>query len=250
MADADDVALFEEFRRTGRRRIRNQIVERHMGLAIHIARRYDARSRRDDDLEQVAMLALVKSVDRFDPDRGVPFSAFAGRTIEGEIKRHFRDATWAVKVPRSAKELHLAVRRANDQLASELGRPPTVDEVAEHLGVDRDDVVTGLAAAAARSTGTIDPGSRDGDNGGSDRMLALSERDRGFTDVDDRVTIEELLETLPERERMIVQLRFGEELSQSDIAARVGVSQMHVSRLLRRAVGRLRDELVSADELS
>ena len=153
----DSTELFEEYRRTGRRSIRNRIVEEHMGLAIHIARGFDNRSRRDRDVEQAAMLALVKAVDRFDVTLGVPFTAFAGRTIEGEIKRYFRDSTWAVKVPRGAKELNVAVRRAVDQLSVSTGRSPTVDEVAAHLGVDRDDVVTGLSADHARSVASIDP---------------------------------------------------------------------------------------------
>ena len=231
--------LFEEYRRTGRRSTRNEIVEAHMGLAIHIARRFDGRTRRDGDIEQVAMLALVKAVDRFDPSLGVPFVAFAGRTIEGEIKRYFRDATWAMKVPRGAKELHLAVRKGVDELSAALGRSPTVDEVAEHLGVPRDDVITGLAAGEARSIGSIDPGPDDG-AGTTDR--AASTHEAGYDAIDNDDTVQALLATLPERERTIVQLRFYDELSQSEIAARVGVSQMHVSRLLRAALERLREQ--------
>lgn len=236
----DENELFERFRRTGRRGVRNQIVEEYMGLAIHIAQRYNSSAGRDDDLEQVAMLALVKAVDRFDLERGVPFSAFAGRTIEGELKRHFRDATWAVKVPRGAKELHVAVRRANDELSVRLERSPTVDEVADYLEVDRDDVITGLAAGTARRVGSIDPGPDD--EGASDRMRATSSHERGFADIENETVVEQLIEALPEREREIVRLRFYEELSQSDIAERVGVSQMHVSRLLRKAFAVLRDE--------
>jgi RNA polymerase sigma-B factor len=235
--DADQ--LFDEYRRTGRRSTRNAIVEAHMGLAIHIARRFDGRTRRDGDIEQVAMLALVKAVDRFDSTLGVPFVAFAGRTIEGEIKRYFRDATWAMKVPRGAKELHLAVRKGVDELSAVLGRSPTVDEVAEHLGVPRDDVITGLAAGEARSIGSIDPGPDDG-AGATDRAASTTES--GYDAVDNDDTVQTLLASLPERERTIVQLRFYDELSQSEIAARVGVSQMHVSRLLRAALERLREQ--------
>lgn len=235
--DADD--LFDEYRRTGRRSTRNEIVEAHMGLAIHIARRFDGRTRRDGDIEQVAMLALVKAVDRFDPTLGVPFVAFAGRTIEGEIKRYFRDATWAMKVPRGAKELHLAVRKGVDELSASLGRSPTVDEVAEHLGVPRDDVITGLAAGEARSIGSIDPGPDDG-SGATERVAASHEG--GYDAVDNDDTVQALLATLPDRERTIVELRFYEEMSQSEIAARVGVSQMHVSRLLRAALEQLREQ--------
>jgi len=238
-------ALFEEFRRTGRRGVRNQIVEEYMGLAIHIAQRYNSGPGRDDDLEQVAMMALVKAVDRFDLERGVPFSAFAGRTIEGELKRHFRDATWAVKVPRGAKELHVAVRRANDELSMRLDRSPTVDEVAEYLEVDRDDVITGLAAGIARQVGTIDPGPDD-DAG---RNAATGRSDRGFGDVENEAVVEALISSLPEREQEIVRLRFYDELSQSEIADRVGLSQMHVSRLLRRAFDTLRAEFVGDDTM-
>ncbi len=214
-----------------------------MGLAVHIAKRFNSSSGRDDDIEQVAMVALVKAVDRFDPDLGVPFSAFAGRTIEGEIKRHFRDATWAIKVPRGAKELHLAVRRANDELSARLGRSPSVAEVATHLDVDRDDVITGLAAGEARRVGTIDPGPGDDEMAG-DRRSVIASGESGFGDVENTTVVEELLAKLPEREREIVRLRFYEEMSQSDIAERVGVSQMHVSRLLRKAFDVLRNEYI------
>jgi RNA polymerase sigma-B factor len=244
----DQLDVFVEFRRTGRRRLRNRIVEEHMGLAVHIAKRFHGGAGRDDDIEQVAMLALVKSVDRFDPEMGVPFSAFAGRTIEGEIKRHFRDATWSVKVPRGAKELHVAVRRANDQLSAALGRSPTVDEVAEHLHVDRDDVITGLAAGTARRVGSIDPGHDDDGGGATDRNSAIALGERGFGDVENEAVVDQLIARLPEREQEIVRLRFYDELSQSEIADRVGVSQMHVSRLLRKAFDILRDEFVGDDD--
>ncbi len=242
----DSNQLFEDFLRSGRRSDRNKIVEAHIGLAIHIAKSFESRARRNDDLEQVAMVGLVKAVDRFDPSFGVPFAAFAGRTIEGEIKRHFRDATWAVKVPRGAKELHLLVRRASDQLTTSLGRSPTVAEVAEHLGIDRDEVLTGLSVGEARAVGSLDP-SRDGDDPPADRMAAAASLDRGFGDIEDREAVAALLGKLPERERLIVELRFFEELSQSEIAERVGVSQMHVSRLLRSALETLRASRFDGD---
>jgi len=240
MATPDTSELFDEFVRTGKRRTRNRIVEEHMGLAIHIAKRYSARAGRDDDIEQVAMVALVKAVDRFDPSVGVPFASFAGRTIEGEIKRHFRDATWSVKVPRGAKELHLAVRRGSDELSARLGRSPTVPEVAAHLRVSDDDVITGLSVSEARRVESIDPPTGD-DGVTSERQRAASVTDVRFVDVENRTVVEQLIETLPEREREIVRLRFYEEMSQVDIAAVVGVSQMHVSRLLRRAFVQLRE---------
>lgn len=211
-----------------------------MGLAVHIAKRYNVRAGRDDDIEQVAMLALVKAVDRFDRTMGVPFAAFAGRTIEGEIKRHFRDATWTLKVPRGAKELHLAVRRANDELSNTLGRSPSVAEVAEHLHVDTDDVITGLSVSEARRVESIDPRPTAEGGAGSDRQRAIAKGERGFVDVENEAVIAQLLVELPEREREIVRLRFYGEMSQVDIAAEVGVSQMHVSRLLKKAFSELR----------
>ena len=253
MSTPDTDALFEEFGRTGRRGVRNRIVEAHMGLAVHIAKRYNVRAGRDDDIEQVAMLALVKAVDRFDRTMGVPFAAFAGRTIEGEIKRHFRDATWTVKVPRGAKELHLAVRRAGDELSTKLGRSPTVAEVAQHLDIDQDDVITGLSVSEARRVESIDPRPNDDSGPGTDRQGAIAQRDRGFVDIENSAVIDQLLEKLPEREREIVRLRFYDEMSQVDIAETVGVSQMHVSRLLKKAFAQLREvygDDMGAEELA
>ncbi len=244
-----DEELFRRYRSTRSRSLRNELVERHMGLAAHIARRA-GRGRSDDDLRQVAMVGLVKSVDRYDPDRGVAFSAFAGRTIEGELKRHFRDHTWSVRVPRSAKELHLAVRRAGDELGQTLGRAPTVAELAEHLDIERDDVVAGLAAGAAQNAGSLDvgSGSSDHDDTGSDRNRALSSHDDAFESAEHREMVRGLLDRLPDRERRIVELRFFEELSQSEIAERTGISQMHVSRLLRRSFEQMRVWLVATPE--
>lgn len=215
-----------------------------MGLAAHIAKRY-SRSGSEDDVRQVAMLGLVKAVDRFDPEHGAAFGSFAGRTIEGEVKRYFRDKSWAVRVPRSAKELHLLVRRATDDLSHELGRSPTVDEIAGHLHVDRDDVVRGLAATAASRVGSLDATPSDDDDASNDRLMALASDDAGFGERLDEQVVADLLERLPDREREIVRLRFYEDLSQSEIADAVGVSQMHVSRLLRRSFEEMREWLGS-----
>lgn len=233
---AQEDALFREFRRTGSRRIRNELVERHMGLAAHVARRFGRRGPSDDDLRQVAFLALVKAVDRFEPDRDVAFSTFAGRTIEGEIKRHFRDHTWTVRVPRSAKETHLRLRKATDELTQQLGRSPTVPQLAEHLGIGVDEVVEGIAAGSAYTTASIDAPL--GPDGEGERQLGAD--DEGFAHVADSSLVEDLLATLPPREQQIVRLRFYGELSQSEIAERVGISQMHVSRLLRRSFEQMR----------
>ena len=235
-ANDDENALFTEFARTRDRRLRNELVERHMGLAAHVARRFGRRGPGADDLRQVAFLALVKAVDRFDPGRNVAFSTFAGRTIEGEIKRHFRDHTWSVRVPRSAKEIHLQLRRATDELTQRLGRSPTVAELADHLRLDRDEIIEGLAAGSAYSTSSLDaPTGSDGD--GRRQFGGEDIRYERLVDVD---LVEQLLRRLPQREQEIVRLRFYEELSQSEIADRIGISQMHVSRLLRRSFDQMR----------
>lgn len=239
--DLDNLSLFVEFAATRQRSIRNRLVERHMGLAAHIAKRFSRSGGTEDDLRQVAMLGLVKAVDRFDPDFGVPFAAFAGSTIEGELKRHFRDHSWAVRVPRSAKELHLMVRRAADDLVQRTGRSPSVEEIAEFLGLDRDDVLRGLSVSAAARVSSLNSSAGAGTaDTPLDRIGALATEEVGYEHAMQSDIVERLLTRLPERERKIVQLRFYEQMSQADIAAAVGVSQMQVSRLLRASFERMR----------
>lgn len=220
---------WREFARTRARRLRNELVEANLGLGAHIAQRYSGKGI-DEDIRQVAFLALVKAVERFDPDRGVPFSAFAGRTIEGEIKRYFRDSTWTLRVPRALKERSLYVVKTAEQLAQSLGRAPTVADLAGYLEITNDEVLEALAAGSAANPHSIDvaeDGLAPGALGADDARLAA---------LHDRVLIDDLMNVLPEREREIVRLRFYEDLSQTEIAERVGVSQMHVSRLLRRSL--------------
>lgn len=234
--DDGEAELFRRFVATGDRGLRNELVEAHMGLAHHVAARYRRSGIEDDDLSQVAFLGLVKAVDRFDPDRGVAFSTFAGRTIEGELKRHFRDLTWSLRVPRSVKDLHVAVRRASEELEQRLSRSPTLRELADHLGVGVEDVVGAVAAGSARRASSLDPAD---DDVAPDHVSALG-LPTGTTSVDDRDEVERLLMVLGPREQEIVRLRFYERLSQDQIAERVGLSQMHVSRLLRQSFARMR----------
>lgn len=242
--DLDDLELFREFAASRSRALRNRLVERHMGLAAHIANRFRRQGGNDDDLRQVAMVGLVKAVDRFDPNYGAAFSAFAGRTIEGELKRHFRDRSWAVRVPRGAKELHLLVRNASEELSQRNGRAPSIDEIAAHLQVDRDDVLRGLSATAAYSVGTLDGGGTDDDaDPVGDRQRALASDEDGYGHVDDRELVVQLIARLPAREQEIVRLRFYERQSQTEIAEAVGISQMHVSRLLRKSFEQMREWL-------
>lgn len=226
--DGSERELWRAYQRDRDRRVRNELVERHMGLARHAARRFTGRA--DDDVIQVAFLALVKAVDRFDPDRGVPFAAFAGRTIDGEIKRYFRDATWTIHVPRAAKELWREVEGARESLAQELGRSPSADEVAAYLEVDRDDVLQALAAGGARAAQSLDQPVREGG------ITEPGDDDAGYTRVEAAVEVEQLLADADPQEREIVRLRFEEDLSQVEIARRVGISQMQVSRVLRRTI--------------
>ncbi len=242
--DSEDLELFRQFAATKKRRLRNQLVERHMGLATHIAKRYSRAGRRDEDLRQVAMIGLVKAVDRFDPEYGAAFSSFAGRTIEGELKRHFRDASWAVKVPRSAKELHLLVRNAATEMEQRDGRSPNVDELAKHLDIERDDVLRGLAATAVSSVGTIDGNDND-DDMPTDRQAALAAEDGMFEHAENVQMLTRVIDELPERQQEIIRLRFFEDKSQSEIAELVGVSQMHVSRLLKSSFRQMRDAMTA-----
>lgn len=236
--DVDDDELFRSFAASRDRRIRNLIVERHTGLAVHIAQRFPSNRSNLDDLRQVALYGLVKAVDRFDPDHGSQFASFAGMTIEGELKRYFRDRTWVVRVPRSAKELHLAVRKASEELSQRDGMSPSVDQLSDYLKVDRSDVLRGLAASAAYRVDTLDAPYDDGS--GTDRQQTLASDDDGYAASENRQLVHDLLKRLAPRERQIVELRFFDELSQAEIAERVGVSQMHVSRLLRQSFEQMR----------
>jgi len=236
-ADADVETVEQRFRRyrdTGDRQLRNELIEEHRWVAVHCARRFDHRGEPLDDLIQVGQLGLLKAVERFDPEIGVSFASYAIPTVMGELRRHFRDATWAVKVPRRVKDLHVDLGNAVDFLSGERGRPPTPEELAEHLGVRVDDVLEALEAGGAyRTTPLV---SANDDDEGRREAIALRTDDELLGGSDDRLLVQQLLETLPDRERTIVELRFYAGLSQSEIAERVGVSQVHVSRLLRSSL--------------
>lgn len=234
---ADLTARFREYRETNDRRLRNDLVTETLSIAQACARRFANRGEPLADLEQVAMLGLVKAVERFDPKFGVPFAGFAVPTITGELRRHFRDATWAVKVPRRAKDLHVRIPTVVNQLSAQTGRAPTPAEIAQELGISIDDLLDALDAGAAYRTTSTDT---------TEGALAAS-HSTGGSEIsdglppDERVLLTQLLETLDERERTIVYLRFFEDLSQSEIAEQVGMSQVHVSRLLRRALRDLKE---------
>ncbi|HEX5614337.1 MAG TPA: SigB/SigF/SigG family RNA polymerase sigma factor [Acidimicrobiia bacterium] len=241
--DAQVLARFVEYRRTGDRRLRNALVEEHRGIAERLARQYADRGEPLDDLVQVATLGLLKAVERFDPERGIAFIGFASPTITGELKRHFRDKTWSVRVPRRAQELRMQLHAATDTLHQRLGRTPTLPELAAHLDVSTDDVLTAMEAAAAYRATPMSAFSTDDDRSPIERRMGHDPS----ADTERGVLLDQLLATLPEREATIVRLRFFEDLTQSEIAAELGISQMHVSRLLRRSLAELRGVLDDDD---
>jgi RNA polymerase sigma-B factor len=227
--------LFAAYRRTGDRDLRNQIVERYRGLVEFTVRRFPDHGAERDDLRQVAFLGMVGAADRFDPDRGIQFSTFASRSMEGEIKRYLRDKTWSVRPPRRSQELHLELRRAEDELVQRLGREPTVAELASELGVTEDDVVLAMEARHAHRASSVD---RTAEHAGA--VLSDPEGLSGFALVEATDEVACLLETLPERDRELLTLRYLMGLNQTQTAERLGVSQSYLSRMLRRTLDRVR----------
>ncbi len=222
---------------------RDKIVQRCMPLADHIARRFEGRGEPREDLAQVARVGLVNAVARFDVDAGSDFVSFAVPTIMGEVRRHFRDNSWSVKVPRRLKELHLQLGAGTAELSQRLGRAPTASELARELGLDRSEVVEGLVAGSSYNTLSIDSGSSTGDDDDRSIVDTLGDVDSGIERIENREALRPLLNALPERERTVLVLRFFESMTQTQIAERVGISQMHVSRLLAKSLARLRDQL-------
>jgi RNA polymerase sigma-B factor len=242
-SDADQ--LLEVYASTRDPAVRDQILEAYLPLSYHLAQRFRNRGEPMDDLAQVAALAMVKAIERFDPDRGVRFSTFAVPTIVGELKRHFRDRVWAVRVPRRLKDLRVTMAAEISDLGQVLCRSPTIAEIAERLGVSEEEVIEVVEAGAAFRTESLTPVALDGSDDAADDAgwvaAALAVHDRSADLVDDHDELRRLLDALPERERTIVYLRFFEGLTQSQIATQVGVSQMHVSRLLQRSLIKLRE---------
>ena len=218
---------------------RADLIERYMPLARSLALRYRRASEPLDDLIQVASLGLLKAIDRFEPDRPTAFSSFAVPTILGELKRHFRDRGWSVRVPRDLQEMSVRVEKVADTMARQLGRAPTPAEIAEEVGTTTERVLEAREAAGAYRAVSLDRPRDDADEGeGMAEVFGIE--DPGFGLAEDAATVERLMTVLGDREREVLRLRFVEDLTQSEIGARVGVSQMHVSRLIRQAIARLR----------
>jgi RNA polymerase sigma-B factor len=242
-------ALFADLARLpdtdpNRTRIREQLVEMHLPLVEYLARRFRNRGEPLDDLVQVATIGLIKSVDRFDLERGVEFSTYATPTIVGEVKRHFRDKGWAIRVPRRLQELKLSLAKATSDLSQRNGRAPTVAELAGHLGMSEEDILEGLESANAYSTISLDaPDSGDDESPAVADSLGMT--DEALEGVEYRESLKPMLEQLPPREKKILLLRFFGNMTQSQIAAELGISQMHVSRLLARTLAQLREGLLT-----
>ena len=234
-----DRALLERSH-AGDQLAREQLVQRFLPLARQLARRYQRGGEPLDDLIQVASLGLLKAIDRFDSNRETAFSSFAVPTILGELKRHFRDKGWSVRVPRDLQELAVRLEPAGEELARELGRVATPSELAERLGVTLEQVLEGREAAGAYRAVSLDR-PRDDDEDGDGIGAAFGVEDPGFSEAEDSATVEHLMRVLSDREREVLRLRFEEDLTQAEIGARIGVSQMHVSRIIRQAVGHLRE---------
>jgi RNA polymerase sigma-B factor len=229
---------FREYAESKDPALREELVTAHIGLAEYLARRFTNRGEPLDDLVQVASLGLLKAVDRFDPERGLEFSTYATPTIVGELKRHFRDKGWAVRVPRRVQELHLRLGSVVSVLSQELGRSPTIGEIAQAASVSEEDVLEAIEAGHAYRFTSLDAPSGSDDEG--TLATQLGEDDQALIDSEHRVALSPLIARFPPRERTILHLRFFEGLTQSEIAGRLGISQMHVSRLLARSLAQLR----------
>jgi RNA polymerase sigma-B factor len=238
---ARSTELFERWRRHRETAARDELIARFLPLARKLARRYVSASEPYDDLVQVASLGLVKAVERFDPARGYAFTSFAVPTIVGELKRYFRDTAWALHVDRGAQERAQKIAEAQAEVVAHTGRPPTISELAQYLEMSEEDVLDGLQTAEAYDAISLDAPMANDDAEMSTRLEVIGAEDERLELVDTQATIFAAAKHLPARERQILFLRFGEDLTQSQIADRVGVSQMQVSRLLRRSLQRLRD---------
>ncbi len=247
---AGDRALWERFARDREPAVREELVRRNMPFAKRLALRYRGASESFDDLLQVANLGLLNAVDRFDPERGIPFTAFASPTILGELKRHFRDRVWTVRVPRGLHDRMAEVDKAITELTKKLQRSPSVGEIAERLELEQTDVLEVMEANHNRR-----PLSLDRPVGGDEAEEAqpadwIGEDDQNYELVEGRVTLDAALPDLDERERLVLRLRFVDDMTQSQIAEKIGHSQMHVSRILRRALGKIREQVKEQEQES
>ena len=234
-----DDGLFRRYREQRSAELRRELVVRWLPLARQLAAHYRVRDESYEDLLQVASLGLLKAINGYDPDRGIAFTSYAVPTILGEVRRHFRDRAWSVRVPRALQELALDVEKASARLTTELGRSPTVEELAKALGTTSESVLEARQAGDAYTATSLE--SHRGEDPDAPTLGdTLGAVDGGFHAAEDRATLTTLLVELPERDREVLRLRFEEDLTQTEIAARIGVSQMAISRIIRRSIDRMR----------
>ena len=245
---SDDQALLKRYHEQGDRAAREQLIEQYMSLVRSLARRYANRGEQLDDLVQIGAIGLIKAIDRFDLDRGVELTTYATPNIIGEIKRHFRDKGWAVRVPRGLQELNVQLSRIVEQLTVQLGRSPTIAELAKAAGVEEEDVLEALESGRAYSSLSLSSGGGHDDDDDLDPLESIGSEEHQYEVSEDRAVLEPGFRVLDERERAILHLRFFEGLTQSQIAQQIGISQMHVSRLIRRSLDKIRDEIAADDE--
>lgn len=240
-------ALFKRYKENGDLEARDQLIVNHSNLVHYVANKYANRGQDIDDLVQVGQVGLIKAVDGFDPSRGLEFTTYATPTIMGEIKRYFRDKGWSVRVPRRLQDLSIKVNAATEELTREFQRSPSVKEIAEYLGASVDDVLEAMESSSAYSSVSFDAPEDDDDKTPS-LSSRYGEEDKGLVNADDRLDLSDVLRECAPREREILQMRFEENLTQSEIASRLGVSQVQVSRLLRRTLQKLQDRMGATDE--
>ena len=245
MAESDKV-LLRRYHENGDLQAREELIERYMSLVRSLARRYSYRGEQLDDLVQIGAIGLIKAIDRFDIDRGVELTTYATPNIIGEIKRHFRDRGWSVRVPRGLQELNVQLSRLTEQLTVQLSRSPTIPELAKAAGVEEEEVLEALESGRAYSSLSLSTGGGDGEDD-LDPLESIGTEEHQYEVSEDRAVLAPGFRVLDERERKILQLRFFDGLTQSQIAQQVGISQMHVSRLIRRSLEKIR-ETIAADE--
>jgi RNA polymerase sigma-B factor len=248
MPNPHDTALLRRYHEQGDVAARDELIEQYMSLVRSLARRYAYRGEQLDDLVQIGAIGLIKAIDRFDLDRGVELTTYATPNIIGEIKRHFRDKGWAVRVPRGLQELSVQLSRLVEQLTVQLGRSPTIAEIAKEAGVEEEQVLEAIESGRAYSSVSLSAGAIGDEDGDLDPLETIGTVEHQYEVSEDRAMLEPGFRVLDERERLILHLRFFEGLTQSQIAAQIGISQMHVSRLIRRALEKIREEIAEDEE--
>jgi RNA polymerase sigma-B factor len=247
---ADDKILLRRYHEDGDLGAREELIERYMSLVRSLARRYAYRGEQLDDLVQIGAIGLIKAIDRFDLERGVELTTYATPNIIGEIKRHFRDKGWSVRVPRGLQELNVQVSKLIEQLTVQLGRSPTIPELAKAAGVEEEQVLEALESGRAYSSVSLSTGGGSDEDGELDPLESLGSIEHEYEVSEDRAVLAPGFKVLDERERKILHLRFFSGLTQSQIAEEIGISQMHVSRLIRRSLEKIREEIAEKSEVA